>query len=97
MSKKNEVSILRRFQRSVRIDSDMYTAGSLDGYIPVESVVGALKRLVEQFANSPQRAFTWTGPYGGGKSSLALLLSALVNPNNPNASALPHVLSKADL
>jgi hypothetical protein len=27
-----------------------------------------------------QRAFTWTGPYGGGKSSLALVLGSLVSP-----------------
>ena len=34
-----------------------------------------------------QRAFTWTGPYGGGKSSLAVTLAALLGPNGPLRTA----------
>ena len=46
-------------------------------------------------------AFTWTGPYGSGKSSLALALSALLSPNsklsNAARSALGEDTSKAVL
>ncbi|HGN2716852.1 ATP-binding protein [Pseudomonas aeruginosa] len=34
--------------------------------------------MTRQIAGTNQRAFTWTGPYGGGKSSLALVLAAAV-------------------
>jgi hypothetical protein len=37
--------------------------------------------MAHQILATRQRAFTWTGPYGGGKSSLALLLCSLVGPD----------------
>src|SRR5205823_129306 len=36
--------------------------------------------MARQIANTKQRAFTWTGPYGGGKSSLAVTLAGLLGP-----------------
>jgi hypothetical protein len=36
----------------------------------------------QQLQETKQRAFTWTGPYGGGKSSLALMLCSLVGPSS---------------
>ncbi|MFP5392131.1 MAG: hypothetical protein ACLGI6_11405, partial [Gammaproteobacteria bacterium] len=33
--------------------------------------------MAKHLATTQQRAFTWTGPYGGGKSSLALALASL--------------------
>ena len=35
--------------------------------------------MARQIVESGQGAFTWTGPYGGGKSSLAIAFSALLN------------------
>ena len=37
--------------------------------------------MAQQLVETRQRAVTWTGPYGGGKSSLALMLCSLVGPN----------------
>ena len=37
--------------------------------------------MANQIMHTPQRAFTWTGPYGGGKSSLAVGLAGLLGPN----------------
>jgi len=37
--------------------------------------------MAECVERNGQGAFTWTGPYGGGKSSLALILSALIGPD----------------
>jgi hypothetical protein len=39
-----------------------------------------------------QRSFTWTGPYGGGKSSLALALCSLVSPDKRIHEAAINVL-----
>ena len=35
--------------------------------------------MARHLSESGQGAFTWTGPYGSGKSSLAIALSALLN------------------
>lgn len=96
MTKNKEILVSRRFQRSIRIDEDLYSKGALLDYVAIPSSIDALKRIVEQFASSSQRAFTWTGPYGGGKSSLALLFSAIVNPASPNALDLGEILTAAD-
>ena len=39
------------------------------------------RRWARHVAETGQGAFTWTGPYGGGKSSLVVALSALLNGN----------------
>lgn len=70
-----------RFHRSARLDTDAYDQGALDGYVVNPSAWNVLTRVLAQVASSRQRAFTWTGPYGSGKSSLAVLLSALYSPH----------------
>jgi hypothetical protein len=37
--------------------------------------------MIDHISTTGQSAFTWTGPYGAGKSSFALLLSALMGKN----------------
>ncbi len=76
----DHVTVSRRFQRSVRIDSDMDVPNALDGFICHHSNHEVLENMARLIA-SGQRVFTWTGPYGGGKSSLALVLAGLVNRN----------------
>jgi hypothetical protein len=75
------VSISRQFQRSIRIDSDSGVDGALSGYVCQGAARTLLETMGRQVQDSRQRAFTWTGPYGGGKSSLALMLCSLVGPN----------------
>lgn len=72
------VSIARRFQRSIRIDTDLGRADALQGFICQRSASDALLNMATQIAATKQRAFTWTGPYGGGKSSLAVGLAGLL-------------------
>lgn len=67
-----------RFQRSARIDADLKGFPPLDGYVLQASVQKALADMAGMLADSGQAAFTWTGPYGGGKSSAALLVGSLV-------------------
>jgi hypothetical protein len=73
-----KVKVKRRFQKAVRVDSDLNTAQALDGYVCSPSAAQVLKHLAAQIAETGQGAFTWTGPYGGGKSSLALALASLL-------------------
>ena len=72
------VSVARRFQRSVRVDTDLGAAGALHGFVCHGSSKVGLETMAKLMVESEQRAFTWTGPYGSGKSSLALALCASV-------------------
>ena len=75
----SRVRVARRFQRSVRIDLDRGDE-ALEGFVCPPSAGEALLRMAEQAARAGQGAFTWTGPYGCGKSSLAVALAALLGP-----------------
>ena len=72
-------TVAQRFQRSVRVDTDHDSPAALDGFICHESNRTVLDTMARLISESGQRAFTWTGPYGGGKSSLALALAAMVS------------------
>lgn len=79
MALASRVHVARRFQRAVRIDLDFHTPESLDGYICPPSSAEVLKTMARHVTEGGQGAFTWTGPYGSGKSSLAVALGALLN------------------
>ncbi|MGN8171687.1 hypothetical protein [Agrobacterium sp. 22117] len=72
------VQINRRFARSARLDADLNGTPPLVGYVLQASVEKALTTLAMSQIDAKQGAFTWTGPYGGGKSSAALLVANLV-------------------
>ncbi|MCV3211095.1 hypothetical protein OHD62_31005 [Mesorhizobium sp. YC-39] len=72
------VTVERRFARSARLDADLSGTPPLTGYVLQGSVQKSLLSMVAAIAEGGQSAFTWTGPYGGGKSSAALLLASLV-------------------
>ena len=74
------VTIARRFQRSIRVDSDLGHADALHGFVCQRSAADGLVGMAGQIAQSTQRAFTWTGPYGGGKSSLAVAFAGFLGP-----------------
>lgn len=71
------LTINRQFLRSVRLDADFGRIDALQGYILQPSAQSLLDTTAKYLLKSQQRAFTWTGPYGGGKSSLALALASL--------------------
>tara|TARA_R110000787_G_scaffold180697_4_gene292792 strand:+ start:4024 stop:7338 length:3315 start_codon:yes stop_codon:yes gene_type:complete len=74
----NTVLELRpRFRRSVRIDTDYVSATAIDGFHCPRSFGAALEFMAQHVGETGQGAFTWTGPYGGGKSSLALAFACL--------------------
>lgn len=79
MSLANKVFVERRFQRSIRIDTDLYDDDALKGFVCPESSASVLVNLSNYIVKGKQAAFTWTGPYGSGKSSLVIALSALTS------------------
>ena len=80
MALHQNVSIARRFLQSVRIDTDLNT-DRLEGFICTPSSAEVLRTMARHVAENEQGAFTWTGPYGSGKSSLAVAFGALLNGN----------------
>lgn len=79
MALADRVHIARRFQRAIRIDTDLADPAALEGFICPPSSADILKTMARHIAENGQGAFTWTGPYGSGKSSLAVAFSALLN------------------
>ena len=73
------VHIARRFLRSIRIDADLDRTSALEGFVCPASSARVLENMARHVAEAGQGAFTWTGPYGSGKSSLVVALSALLS------------------
>lgn len=77
------VRISRLYQRSIRIDADLGRSDALDGYVCHATARGVLESMSRQLTRGNQRAFTWTGPFGGGKSSLAVALASALSESKP--------------
>lgn len=80
MSLDKHVHVVSRFQRSVRIDADLEDPSALDGFLCTESFQRALTTLAQNLRETGHGAYTWTGPYGGGKSVLLLALASSIGP-----------------
>ena len=75
----DRVHVGRRFRRSIRIDTDLSDLTVLEGFVCPPSSATVLQTMAKHVVESEQTAFTWTGPYGTGKSSLVVALSAALN------------------
>ena len=73
------VTVSGRFQRSVRIDTDISDPSAMEGFICPRSSANILEEMARHLGLTGHAAFTWTGPYGSGKSSLAVALAALLS------------------
>lgn len=81
-----QMSIARRFLRSVNLSRDSKSDVGLAGYIITASAREALSRIGLGLAKTRNdRAFTLTGPYGSGKSSFALFLFQLLQYRDGDA------------
>jgi hypothetical protein len=87
------VEISRQFLRSIQIDDDFGREDALSGYVCQGTARSLLESMSEQILETRQRAFTWTGPYGGGKSSLALMLCSLVGSSQPLRDKAKEILA----
>lgn len=73
------VKISRQYQRSIRVDTDIGRADALNNYICHSTATSVVGGMSKQLAGTNQRCFTWTGPFGGGKSSLAIALASALH------------------
>lgn len=68
-----------RLLRSVRIEHDWYSADPSRDYVLGSAAVDTIREVLPATDRGPRgRAFTLTGPYGTGKSALALFLADLL-------------------
>jgi hypothetical protein len=73
-----KVQVSERFQRSIRIDTDMGDEAVINSFICPQSSVEVLLSMARGRKQAGEAAFTWTGPFGSGKSSLVVALNALL-------------------
>ena len=78
----DHISVIGRFARSANLERDADQAEPLDGYVVTARALDAVNRIASAAATGPAGgAWSITGPYGSGKSSLALLLDAALGPH----------------
>ncbi|GAA0575925.1 hypothetical protein GCM10009416_13300 [Craurococcus roseus] len=90
------VRVAPRFARSIRVETDLLAGAALEGFVCSASVAAILRGLARQYAGADQRAFTVTGTYGAGKSSLAVALGCLLG-RDPAVRAAARGVLGADL
>lgn len=95
MTLAERVFVARRYQRAINIDSDMSDPSALEGFICPRSSAQAIETMAHHVATTGQGAFTWTGPYGTGKSSLAVVLGAALNGMKRLRNEAQSLLGKA--
>lgn len=90
----NRVKIRERFRRSIRIDTDMSQPLAMDGFVCSPSFAATLRTMATHVSGTGHGAFTWTGPYGVGKSSLLLALGATLKGDEESRSRMAPVLGR---
>ena len=71
------ITVESRFARSANLERDIAQREPLDGYIVTARALDVIERITTAAAQGQAGgAWSLTGPYGSGKSSLALLLDA---------------------
>ena len=86
---------LQLFRRSTRLERDGTVEG-LTGYIPTPRGLELVGQLLDALASNDYKAFSVTGPYGSGKSSFAVFLSALFEPQASSAHQAALALLEAE-
>ncbi|EPA0547858.1 hypothetical protein NB541_20170 [Vibrio parahaemolyticus] len=86
MTLSKQYSIATRHQRSTRIDSDL-SADFFPGLVYHGTAQASLETLFRQYGQTGQSAYTLTGAYGSGKSTVALLMAGLLHSDSDIRSA----------
>lgn len=86
-----------RFSRSANIERD-HGPKAIDGYVPTGRAVDVIARISRGLSEpAAGRAFSITGPHGGGKSSLAIFLDSLVAGSSTSEFKTAHsILESVD-
>lgn len=94
MSENEPVKISPRYLRSIRIDTDLTESSNLDGFVFTQSYYQVLQEMIRHINETQQGAFTLTGPYGSGKSSLVIALCSLLSANRASQSKAEKIFGK---
>ena len=80
----DQISVHDRYARSANVERDVDRPEPLDGYVVTARSLEVVERIAAAAGSrSSGGAWSLTGPYGSGKSSLALLLDAAFGPVGP--------------
>lgn len=88
------VTLNEQFRRSINIAADESSIENLQGFICPATSESSIKTIIKHISETSESSFTWTGPFGSGKSSLALLLKALTSPDHTVRDYAASKLSK---
>ncbi|MGK0235169.1 MAG: DNA replication protein DnaC, partial [Psychroserpens sp.] len=76
------IDINQKYKSSTRLDNDAFNYKDfIDSFILHGTALNVLDTISRDFTKSEQRCFTITGPYGTGKSTIALFLTQLLSDN----------------
>ncbi len=73
------ISLNPRFLRSVHLERDFYAKDAIDGYLVTRGSLAALSLLARGASDPSYRAQSISGPYGSGKSALAMYFARLLD------------------
>lgn len=95
------ISLDRRYSRSIHLERDIHNPDALKGYVVTPRAKDVITRFIDSFVPGSSRAWTITGVYGTGKSSVAHFLTALAAPQNSSVFTeslriLKHLLPQED-
>ena len=86
-----------RFSRSANVERD-HGLRAIEGYIPTGRIVDVISRIARGLSDpAAGRAFSLTGPHGGGKSSFAVFVDALLSASStPEYKSAHRILHSVD-
>lgn len=94
MALSERVHVAPRFQRAIRIDTDLDDPRALEGFLCPQSAVQTLLTMGRHVEETGHSAFTWTGPYGSGKSSLVVALNAILGGDAKRRARAAEIIGK---
>ncbi len=87
------IAVVRRFARSASLERDISRREPLDGYVVTARALDVVERIAATAANGTAGgAWSLTGPYGSGKSSLALLIDAAFGERGTTRAAATELI-----
>jgi len=81
------IKIKQNYKSSVRLDEEFSVDNFVNSIVLHGTALNALEVLSKDISGSQQKCFTLTGPYGSGKSTIALFLSLLLSSDKNSRKA----------
>ena len=92
------IAVAPRFARSANLERDAAALEPLEGYVVTARALDVVERIGSTAAaGGAGGAWSLTGPYGSGKSSLGLLLDAAFGPSGLARTAAYQLISEASV